>query len=132
MQAKSIATMQLAFTGVEKAADGSPFVANYILQLSQFDESAATLARINEVKHLLQNPQSVEQAKQKLAQLRDENKIWFVIQPKVVEQQSPIALDPQEMQVADQSPTLKLQANVGSPKTDGEQPGMDQASQQQQ
>ena len=56
MQAKSIATMQLAFTGVEKAADGSAFVANYILQLSQFDESAATLARINEVKHLLQNP----------------------------------------------------------------------------
>lgn len=116
MQAKSIATMQLAFNGVEKAADGSPFVANYVLQLSQFDESAATLARINEVKHLLQNPQSVEQAKQKLAQLRDENKIWFVIQPKTVEQ-SQITLEPQEMQVADQS---KLQANVGSPKTDGE------------
>lgn len=85
MQAKSIATMQLAFGAVEKPADGPAFVGNYVLQLSQFDESASTLARINEVKHLLANPQNVEQAKAKLAQLRDENKIWFVIQAKPAE-----------------------------------------------
>ena len=79
MQAKSVATMQMQFNSVEKGADGNPFVAHYVLQLSQFDESASTLARINEVKHMLANPQSVDQAKVKLAQLRDENKIWFVI-----------------------------------------------------
>ena len=66
MQAKQIPTSALNFQSVEKAADGSPFLASYHLRISQFDESAATLARINEVKHLLQNPQSVDQARQKL------------------------------------------------------------------
>ena len=62
--------------------DGSSYNQNNFLQIGTLDDSPQTMQRIQEATKLLQTYQGaaqIEQAKSKLAQLRDDSKIWFTI-----------------------------------------------------